>query len=293
MLRPPIMKTAHIAILSASLLGLLVVGCKQDDDTSSPGEDLGTSESQLVADDSEATETDDDIEAGIDEPLSGAAEDDPGTPADGSSTDELLEKIRANAGRFFKPAGCLVSTRTGNTIAHVFGACTGPYGMKKFTGTISSTYTREAGALTVTHAADGFTANGATVSGSRTVVYKRQGAVTTKTRTGNWSGATAKGKELSHTASFVTAYDASTKCLTRDGSAQTTIGGRSYERSVDGYKRCGIGRLGCPESGTTTLSRTKGDDTTTLTIEFLGGIRYRVTRPNGRQVTRALICNPS
>ena len=103
------------------------------------------------------------------------------------------------------------------------------------------------------------------------------------------SGTTAKGKDITHQANFKTTYDTAAKCLTRDGSAETTIGGRSYERVIDGYKRCGIGDLGCPESGTITLSRTK-TETLTLTITFEGGTAYTVTRPNGKKIERNLIC---
>lgn len=285
------MKLLNLALVSVTLLGLLAVGCQKDD--ADDEDNLGSAESELVEDDSEATDTDDDLEAGLDEPLSGANETDPGTPADGADDNEVLEKVRANAGRFFKPAGCIASTREGNKIKHVFSKCTGPWGLTEFNGTINSTYVREAGKLTVTHEADGFTANGAQISGSRVVVYTREGAVITKSRTGNWTGTTAKGRPISHQANFITTYDASTRCLTRDGSAQTTIGGRSYERTVDGFKRCGIGRGGCPESGTITLSRTKNEKTLSVSLTFEGGARVKVTRPSGREVTRPLLCRPN
>ncbi|MBX3220359.1 MAG: hypothetical protein KF795_07545 [Labilithrix sp.] len=286
------MKLANLALVSVTLLGILAVGCKRDDDADDDSA-LGSSEAQLVEDDSEATEVDDDLEAGLDEPLSGASEADPGAPADGASDDEVLEKVRTNPGRFFKPAGCITSTREGNTITHVFAGCTGPYGMARFDGTVVSTYTREPGKLTVTHQADGFSANGATISGSRVVVYTRDGSLITKSRTGSWTGTTAKGKPISHEASFVTTYDASAKCITRDGSAQTSLGGRSFERTIDGYKRCGIGRGGCPESGTIVLSRTKDGESLSITIAFPGGAKFRVTRPNGKEVTRLLLCRPN
>jgi len=288
------MKLSNIAIVSATVLAISVVGCKNsEDDNDDTSETLGTSEAQLVEDDAEANEADTDLEAGLDEPLSGGTEADPGDPADGASDDEVVEKVRKNAGVFFKPAGCLVSTREGNKISHVFTGCSGPYGLAKFEGTVTSTYVRADGKLTITHNATGFTANGASISGSRIVEYTRAGSIITKTRTGSWTGTTAKGKDIAHTASFVTTYDVTAKCITRDGSAQTTIGGRSFERTVDGYKRCGIGRLGCPEEGgKVVLSKTKSDETLSLTIEFLGGVKYRVTRPNGKQIPRALICNP-
>ena len=96
------MKLANIvSAVSVILLGSLAVGCKAnvDDDKNADTADLGTSESQLVEDDSEATETDDDIEAGIDDPLSGATAEDPGTPAEGSTDDEVLENAQDAGGR--------------------------------------------------------------------------------------------------------------------------------------------------------------------------------------------------
>jgi hypothetical protein len=285
------MKLVNIALVSATLLAIVTAGCKTNDDDTDDA--LGTSEAQLVEDDAEAAEADDDLEGDLDEPLSGATEEDPGTPADGATDDEVMEKARTNPGRFFKPAGCIVSTRDGAKIKHVFSKCRGPFNQAEFNGTITSTYLRETGKLTVTHVADGFTANGAAITGTRVVVYTRAGSVITKTRTGAWSGTTAKGKPVSHDASFVTTYDGATKCITRDGSAQTTIGGRSFERTVDGYKRCGVGRGGCPESGTIALRRTKSGESLGVSIEFLGGVRFRVTRPNGTQVTRLLLCRPN
>ena len=281
------MKLANVALVSILAFGLAVVGCKDDD---SEEDSLGTTEAQLVEDDAEASETDDDLEAGLDEPLSGATDSDPGDPADGQTEDEVLEKVRLNPGNFFKPAGCIESTRDGNKVRHVFTACRGPYDMTEFNGTIDSTYTWAPGRLTVTHETSGFTANRVSITGSRVVEYTRTGSLVTKTRTGSWSGTTAKGKPISHDASFVTTYDIATRCITRDGSAQTTIASRSFERTIDDYERCGVGRLGCPKSGSVTLAATKGERSLSLSLEFLGGAKYQVTRPSGRRFTGLLIC---
>ncbi len=289
------MKFANVALVSIVVVGLAAAGCNKEDDSAEEGS-LDMTEAQLVEDDSEATETDDDLEAGLDEPLSGADDANPGDPADGKTVGEIMEKVRVNPGNFFKPAGCIESSPDGdNKIKHVFKGCRGPYDMAEFNGTITSTYTYDSGKLTVTHEASGFTANGASITGSRVVEYTRAGSVVTKTRHGNWTGTTAKGRPISHVASFVTTYDTTTKCLTRDGKAQSTVGDRAFERTVDNFKRCGIGRLGCPESGTVSLTKTKSDQelTLTLTIDFLGGAEYKVTRPSGRVVTRRLICRPN
>ena len=110
------------ALVSATVLAVAVVGCKNTDETDNSGstETLGTSESQLVEDDAEVNDTDTDLEAGLDDTTSGSTEADPGDPADGATDDEVGEKMRKNAGGFFKPAGCLVSTREGNKITHAF-----------------------------------------------------------------------------------------------------------------------------------------------------------------------------
>lgn len=283
------MKLANVALLSVTLLGLLAVGCKQDD---SAGEGSTGSEAQLLQDDTDSSSTDDDMESNVDEPLSGGAETDPGTPATGASDDEVLEKVRVNAGHFFKPAGCLTSTRSGNKIAHVFNDCSGPWGFKHFSGTINATYTREPGKLTVNLEFSGTKQNGADITGTRVIVYTIDGTTITKERTGNWTGTSKGGKPMTHTANFKTTYDDSTKCITRDGSAQTTVGGREHERTIDGFKRCGIGSGGCPVSGEVKLTRTKSNDSTSLTIDFEGGHNYSVTLPNGTKVEHSdLICN--
>jgi hypothetical protein len=287
------MKLSNIALVSVALLGIAVVGCgaRKNGDADDDGS-LATTEQQLVEDDSEASATDDDVEAGLDEPLSGAEVEDPAAPPDAATEADMMERVRKNPGRFFRPAGCITTTIAGNVATHVFKDCTGPYQMAKFNGTVTSTWVREEGKLTVTHEAEGFTINGAQISGKRVVVYTRSGSVITKTRTGSWTGTTAKGNPISHEASFVSTYDMAAKCVTRDGTAKTSLAKRSFERTVDEYKRCGIGRLGCPESGKVVLTRTKEGESLSLTLEFLGGRDVRVTRPNGTEATRSLVCNP-
>lgn len=289
------MKRVSLSLLSLvstlSVTALGVVGCAMKSSQPVSEGDLATNESQLVSDDQAADQVDNDAEKGVDEPLSGATETDPGTPADGATDAELMEKVRTNPGRFFKPAGCITTTVSGNVATHVFKDCTGPYEMTKFNGTITSTYVRAAGSLTITHEATDFQINGATMSGKRVIVYTRSGTVVTRTRTGDWTGTTASGDAITHEANFVTTWDASTKCLTREGSAKTSVGARSFERTLSDYKRCGIGRLGCPESGTLVLKRTTtSGESFSLTIEFMGGQDIHVTRPSGAKISRKLVC---
>lgn len=288
------MKLANLVLLSTvAFFGVATLGCNVRAKDDANGESLGTSESQLVEDDSESDDTDGDAEAGLDEPLSGATPLDPSTPADGATDDEVAAKVKANVGKFFQPAGCIVTELVGNKATHVFKGCSGPYGLASFEGTVTSTYSVADGKLTITHTFDGFKANGAAISGSRVITYAKEGGKIVRTRTGNWSGTTKKGRPIAHTASFVATWDPVARCIERDGSAQTTIGGKSFERTLTDYKRCGIGRGGCPESGKLVLERAKDGESLSLSIEFLGGTSYRVTRPNGTQVDRRLACNPN
>ena len=118
----------------------------------------------------------------------------------------------------------------------------------------------------------------------------RSGTIVTKHRTGSWAGTTRKGKPFTHEADFTVTWDAATKCITRDGHADTTIAARELTRTVAGFKRCGVGHLGCPQSGTITLERKRGANSTRITLDYVGGSEYTVTGPNGRKVTRELDC---
>lgn len=286
------MKPANLALVTALTLCLTSIGCvaKTDDPASLKDGSLGTSADELVSDNDEATEADSDLESGVDDPLSGSTPADPGTPASGASDADVMAKVKTNPGLFFRPAGCVTTTVAGNVATHAFADCTGPYGLAHFTGTVVSTFARAAGSLTITHEAQGFQINGATISGKRVVVYSVSGAVITKHRTGDWSGTTAKGKSIAHKADFTSTYDGAAKCVTRDGSATTSVGARELSLTVTGYKRCGIGNLGCPESGEIVLERTKAGATTKVIVDFIGNGQVRLTGPNGGQLTRRMIC---
>ncbi|MBS2015983.1 MAG: hypothetical protein JST00_24080 [Deltaproteobacteria bacterium] len=285
------MNTRNLALVSTMVvLGAVATGCSSNNDDTSGEGNLASSESLLVADNDDVEEQDEDMEAGLEEPLSGAATTDPGTPAEGASDADLMDKVRTNPGRWYQPAGCITTTVAGNVATHVFKDCTGPAGLRTFNGTVVSTWTRGGGAITVVHEANDFKINGATISGKRTVVYTKSGSVVTRKRTGAWTGTTKNGKAFTHDASFTATWDPSTKCITRDGTASTSVANREFSRTVAGYKRCGVGTLGCPEAGTITLSRTKGDNTASVTVEFLGGREVRVTGSAGRSRVGRLIC---
>lgn len=290
------MNLVRLCLLPAvTLIGLGACTLKPRDGVDG---DLGESESLLVRDNDDAEEAEDVLEEGIEDALSGSEPTDPGTPADGDA-DAIEARVKANPGLFFKPAGCITSTRLSPGVwEHAFSACTGPAGRVTYSGKVTSTYALANGSLTITHEATDFEAKGpnvtATVSGARTVEYTRSGSVVTKRRKGTWSGTATRpseattGAPFTHEADFTTTWDRASRCITREGSAQNSLDGRAFGRTVTGYKRCGIGALGCPESGTIQLSRNDGG--TTLTIELLGGRDAKVTLPSGRSRQVRLLC---
>ncbi|HEY8074134.1 MAG TPA: hypothetical protein VIF62_08495, partial [Labilithrix sp.] len=194
--------------------------------------------------------------------------------------------------------GCIVSTRLSPGVwQHVFTNCTGPKGKVTYNGTVKSTWTLSAGSLEVKHEATDFSAKGprvtVTFSGSRDVTYTRSGSVITKHRVGNWTGTIAKNtgtasEPWSHTADFTSTWDSSSKCYTRDGSADNTIGSREFGRKVTGFKVCGD-IFACPEGGTFELDRKNG--TVTITLTFDGGDKATLTGPKGNSVDITLACD--
>lgn len=278
------MRIASSLLLALLASSVVAVGCKDRSKTDTDG--LGAEAAALVSDNDDADDAEAELEAGIEDPLSGAVS---GGEVDLSAAgDGAAEKARTNAGVFFQPAGCIVSTRAANVVTHVFTNCTGPWGMTSFNGTVVSTWSKTATGLQVVHAADDFRINGATVDHTVTIAYSKTGGVYTRTRKGTSTGTTAAGKAITHTADYVTTYDSISRCIKRDGAGQTTIGGASFSRSIKGFERCGIGLGGCPKSGLITLSRPKLD----VSLAFPGGPKVDIT-VNGKTYHRGLLCNAS
>jgi hypothetical protein len=283
------MKLAGIACLSI-VVAAYATGCtvKADDEDS-----LSTAESAIVTDSDEADDQEQQTEANVEEPLGGSDPATPGAPVDPAADQTMLEgAIKTNPGKFFKPAGCIQTTVAGNVATHVFTNCTGPYGLVTLNGTVTSTWSREgADKLKVVHSTTDFKIGKSTISGTSTNIWSKSGTTYTRTRNASWSGKTGKDKDFTRTATSTISYDTATKCIERDGSASTTIGARGLDSSITDYKRCGVGAWGCPQSGTIVL--TAKAQNLTLTVEFLGGRKVRVTRPNGRVVDFNIFCRES
>lgn len=300
------LRIALLASLSLATGALFVTGCASN--ASSSGDSLGTSADLLVSD-SETDEEDAQSEDATDDALGGAdgeADLEQGPDPQALSPDAVLEKVRKNPGKFFSPAGCMtttVDTSSGAKVAtHVLNACIGPQGKHKFTGTIVATWSkpgegqlqvvREAKGLRIERISDGVIR---TVDRTVTVTFERSAGLFNKHRVVKASGSSSTGKSFSRDADWTVSFDPSTKCVTRSGAATTVFEGRQLTRTLENVKRCGIGPLGCPESGKITVQRQKGQGEAaqdiTLVIEFSGNGSYTVTGPNGENKNRkALFC---
>lgn len=266
-----------------AVLGL-ATGCASS--TTDDDSELSSSESALLADDDEAADAEEDIEVGLDQPLSGA---DPSTPSAPPTLADFVVNIRKNPARFFTPTGCLTSTvdEANKTATHVFNDCTGPHGLKTYNGTVTTTWKVVSGALVIRTSSDEFHINGKTISGYRELTFSRSGNVITRHRVGDWSGTTGKGAALKHEADFTVTYDASTKCLTRNGNATTTRGSKQHTRTVVGYEVCGVEFRGCPKAGNVTIKNGENE----LDVQYEGGTNATISRPKkAKKLLKKLVC---
>ena len=281
-----------------------VAGCasKSSDTASGDATDISTSENALSTDNDSSQEAEDGAEQAEDG-LSGAAPTDPGTPATAASLTDIDAKIKTNPGLFFMPAGCIVSTRVAaGDWKHVFTNCTGPAGKRTYNGTIESVWSLPAGGgLQVVHTATNFVIAGpnvtATISGARTVTYTIAAPTITKHRVGTWTGtleknATQASEAWTHNANFTSTWNETTKCYTRDGEVDNTVGTDSFGRTVTGYKVCGGSIFACPEAGQLEIDRKDG--TVKITVTFLGDGNYDIEGAKAKKVERKLaLCSAS
>jgi hypothetical protein len=253
---------------------------------SSCGGGLTAAQQALVDDSTDDGNESDDVQLGLEDALSGALA---SAPDALDPIGDALARVKNNAPTFFKPASCLTTTINNMTATHVFVGCTGPFGLVSFDGTVTSTWSTSGGELSVTHHTEGFKINGMVVNHDATIAYSKSGTTYTRMRSGTTSGTTGGGKSFSRTFDHTVTWDPTAACITREGHVDATLDGRSWSGTISDYKRCGIGQLGCPSSGTITLERTT--PAVSLSVEFPGGKKMIVKLPNGKTVERTLFCN--
>ena len=239
-----------------ALASLVACRAPADDDA-----DTGTNAGALVSDNAEIATLEQELEGSLEDPLSevgtGAGEMEATTP------DDAAETARANAGRWFRPAGCIQSVRDGNVVTHTFDDCIGPR-ERSLSGVVTSTWTLAEGSVSVLHEATDFSIDGAHVDHTTNVEYRLKDGVILRDRTSSTVGETASGKAIDHSGSFGIAYDVSSGCYTRDGQARVSIGDHEWTRTVEGWQACGD-LFTCPSAGSITMSGPRGSGSIEIT----------------------------
>lgn len=194
---------------------------------------------------------------------------------------------------FFLPAGCVTSALDANdhaTVIHTFDACTGPWGLTRFSGT-----------LTVHHEAttqDGVAALKLDVTGSQitfrkgtadfhaTAIVSADGASRHMVYDAQLSGTTSRGRALSRTVTWDETWQLGEQCITLNGETDGSVNSRDIKTTVTNYQRC---RGECPAAGgTIELTSTKPPET--VKIETTGGSTVTVTNNGQAPVDVTLAC---
>ncbi len=109
-----------------------------------------------------------------------------------------------------------------------------------------------------------------------------------------WQGAfdavTDAGEAFTHTSDLTIAVDTITHCRTRNGSAQTAIGARTIESSIEGLKECrdADGDAGCPSG---TVVHTREPSGRQVTASFDGTDEATITTKRGATFEAELSCH--
>jgi len=262
-----------------TLLALAFVACGAPEDSTDTGA------AALVSDNAEIASLEQELEGSLEEPLS-----DVSTSAgemDATTADDAAETARANAGHWFRPAGCIQSVRDGNVVTHTFDDCVGPR-QHSLSGVVTSTWTLADGVVSVLHEANDFSIDRAHVDHVTTVEYRIEDGLILRDRTSSTVGETASGKAIDHSGSFGIAYDVSSGCYTRDGQASVSIGDHAWTRSVEGWVACGD-LFTCPSAGSITMSGPHGSGS----IEITSSGYYDLTIGDRTDTHRAMLwCVP-
>ena len=269
---------------------------------SAQGSQLDADDEALLADSLKADDIDGAISKALVSGLAGATVDNEGDllslfAKDVIDTNDQL--LSVNPGKFYRPAGCITSTRTApGQWVHVLNNCSGPSGRFTFSGTVHSTWTFGNGVLNVEYEATNFAITGelatARLSVHQKVSYSLDNGKIARHRISDLSGTIAAKSDPSKWLPFtrhndcILVWNRNDKSVTRDGRAISTIGNRSFERKLTGYVASGS-LDACPTAGELVIS--SADGSRQLTLDLLGGGQARITGSRGNSIIRQISCD--
>jgi len=159
---------------------------------------------------------------------------------------DLAAAAQARGAARFQPAGCATVAVDGLTLTYVLTDCTGRFGLRHVTGTMTFTLSDAADGVHIAGTGTGLQVNRATLDLSVTAVLTEYGGKRKLVVTTHGSGVGGRGNAFTRDGSYVVERDPATQCIALDGSWQLTVGPLSRTTTVTGIQRCdGM----CPAAG--------------------------------------------
>lgn len=261
------MFSKHLAVAALTAVSLSLFSCGRGDEADS-AEDADESAVVTSSESALTTELSDEVA----QPMSA-------TPSD------LATAASMRVASHVQPAGCLTTTVNGATVTYVFNDCTGPYGMVHVTGTVTAVYSRPAGGgVQAVISGTGVKVNNAVVDLNSTVNATQANGVKTANVVSNATGTGPRGGKIDRDGTYTMTWNATTECVTVDGTWTTKAGLRTSTTVVAGYQRC---KGTCPAAGGT-ITNTTGRVVITLTYD--GSATAAWSTAAGRSGTVNLQC---
>jgi hypothetical protein len=213
-------------------------------------------------------------------------------------SDEVAQPASASAGdvaaaaamrvrSHLQPQGCLTATVNGPTVTYLFNDCTGPYGLVHLKGTVQGIYSHVGGVVQGVFTATGFQMNGAVVNINTTVKASIANGTKTAAVVAETNGTGPRGAALSRTGAYTVTFEATSECITLDGTWTTKVAARTATTAVTAYQRC---KGSCPAAGGTIVHTTARGAVVTMTYD--GSATATWATSTGKTGTVALKCGP-
>jgi hypothetical protein len=185
----------------------------------------------------------------------------------------------------FTPSGCARASASGNVITLQLNDCSGPFGLRNVSGTVTFTYAAANPGVGIAVAASGLQVGGGTLGINASGVLVGNGAGRTLTINTNSGGSGPNGNSLARQGQYTLTWNAGDSCANVDG--VVTGGSGNVEQST--FESFNVCAHGCPRSGLLTVINTSTG--TVLTTTFHGTSSVTVTSQMGQPAQATLTCD--
>ncbi len=167
--------------------------------------------------------------------------------------------------------------------------CKTRFGRHSASGTIIVQFSQgaDANTLQAVFTSQGLTIDGKPATHSATADIMIDGMTRHIEWNGGFDTVSDSGEAISHTSALTIHVDKATKCRTRNGTGQTTVGDRQMSTTFTDFQVCrnDMGIRMCP---TGSVSHTRGDKS--ISVAFDGSNVAVVTTPKGNTFEKSLLC---